>query len=83
MDTRYFLHIPTIEIKAIAGLILIQLHIQKLSEHNQLRTSSISNNHTIKSLLKIRHVENSTPHHLSLEYMTSKQRLKISLHDLG
>ena len=39
--------------------------------------STFSNNHAIKSLLKRRHIENTTPHYLSLENITSKQQLKI------
>ena len=68
---------PTLENKAIASLISIHLHLQKLSRRHQFRMSSLSPNYTVKSLLENRHANNSYPHYLSLENMTSKQRLKI------
>ena len=64
-------------IKTIAGLILIHLHLQKLSSKHQLRTSTLLSNHTIKSLFKSRHDINSHSHHLSLKNMTFKWQLKI------
>ena len=39
--------------------------------------STLSNNHTIKSLLERRHMENTISHHLLLKNMTFKQWLKI------
>jgi len=51
----------TLGIKAIAILVPIHLHIQKLSRYHQLRTATLPNNHVIKSLLKERHSENTSP----------------------
>lgn len=65
---------PAMGIKAIVGLIPIQLHIHKLSGRNQLWTATLPQNHIIKSLLERRHVQNSQSHHLTLESMTSKQQ---------
>jgi len=52
----------TLEIEAIAGLILIYLYLQKLSRRHQLRTSTLLSNHAIKSFLESRHINNFCPH---------------------
>ena len=48
----------TIEIEAIASLISIYLHFQKLSRRLSLRTFLLSSNHTIKFLLEKRYTTN-------------------------
>lgn len=63
----------TLGIKAIAGLVLIYLHLQNLSRHHQLRITTLLNNHAIKSLLKGKHLENTSPQCLLLDNMTLKQ----------
>ena len=63
----------TLEIKAIAILVPIHLYIQKLSGHHQPRTATTLNNHVIKSLLKERHSENTSPQYLLLDNITLKQ----------
>jgi len=68
---------PTIRIEAIAGLIPIQLYLQKLSSKNQLQTATLPYNYIIKLLLERRHTQNSQSHHLILGDMTSKQQQKI------
>jgi len=70
-----FCTLPTMEIKAITGL--IPIHLWKLSGHDQLWTSTLSYNYTIKMLLERRHALLSKPYCLSLENMTSKQQYKI------
>ena len=65
------------EIKAIASLISIYLHLQKLSIRLQLRTFTLSSNHTIKFLFEKRHIISSHLHQLLLENITSNQCLKI------
>jgi len=67
----------TLRIKAIAILVPIHLHLQKLSGWHQLRISTLPNNYAIKSFFKRRHVENTSSYCLSLENLTSKQQLKI------
>jgi len=62
---------PILEI--IARLVPIHLYLQKPSGQYQLRTSTLSNNHTIKSLLERRYLENTSHHCLLLENMTHKQ----------
>ena len=64
-------------IEAISSLILIHLHLNKLSCHCQIRTASLSTNHTIKSLLECHNASDSNPHHLLLDKVIFKQRLKI------
>jgi len=64
---------PILEIKVIARLVPIHLHLQKPSRQYQLRTSTLPNNHTIKSLLERRYLENTSHHCLLLENMTHKQ----------
>ena len=68
---------PTWEIEAISGLIPIHLYLDKISSHQQIRTAFLSSNHVIKLLLEHYHSTDSTPHHLSLRKLTSKQRLKV------
>jgi len=76
---------PTVGIEVIAGLIPIQLHLQKLSSINQLQTATLSYNYIIKLLLERRHAQNSQSHHLALGNMTSKQqqKLKCSIVDMN
>jgi len=64
----------TIRLEVIAGLILIQLHLWKLSSRNQLWIATLLFNHIIKLLLERRHAQNSQLHYLVLENMTSKQQ---------
>ena len=61
----------------IASLIPIHLHLWKLSDHDQLRISTLLHNHAIKTLLEKRHAPASESHWLSLEYITFKQQAKI------
>jgi len=74
---RAFCTSPILEIKAIAGLVSIHLHLQKLSRWYQLRTFTLPKNHTIKFLLERRHSEDTSHYCLLLENMTHKQWLKI------
>jgi len=67
----------TQEIKAIADLILVHLHFQKLSGRYQLRTSTLLSNHAIKSLLKGIHANDARSHYIFLENMIFIQQLKI------
>ena len=76
---------PAVGIEVIAGLIPIQIHLQKLSSINQLQTATFSYNYIIKSLLERIHAQNSQFHHLALGNMTSKQqqKLKDSIFDMN
>ena len=66
-----------LRIKAMTSLIPIHLYLQIISRCHQLQTFTLSSNHTIKFLLEIRHTNNTSPHYLLLENITSKQRQKI------
>jgi len=71
---RAFCTLPLLGIEAIASLILIHLHLQKLSSRFQLRTQSLLLNYIIKLLLESRHSSiNNNHHHLLLEKLTPKQ----------
>ena len=60
-------------IKAIASLIPIHLHFQKLSGKLQLRAHALSNNHILHLLLESRQNSPSIPHQLSLKFLTKYQ----------
>lgn len=68
---------PTLGIKAIAGLIYIHLHLQKLNGKSYLRVHSLLLNHIIKSILKTRSSNNIEPHQLLLESLMSRQQVTI------
>jgi len=68
---------PTERIEALVRLISIHLHFKKLSSRVQLRVSSLPFNHTIWLLLESQHSSHSILYCLSLENITSKQRLNI------
>ena len=54
---------PSYSIKTIAGLILIHLHLQKLSRRSQLRAHSLPANHILRSLMSDNSIiPNSTSH---------------------
>jgi len=68
---------PLSGIETIASLIPIYLHLQKLSRKIQLWTHSLLPNYIINSMLKVRHSSNKEHHLLSMENLTTKQKLKI------
>ena len=59
--------------KAIASLILIHLHLQKLRGIFYLRAHSHSLNHIIKLILEMRSLNNVEPHCLLLERLIPRQ----------
>ena len=59
-------------IEAIASLIPIHLHLQKLSSKSQLRAHTLSNNHIFHSLLESRQNSPSIPHQLLLKFLTKR-----------
>ena len=64
---------PSYGIEAIAGLIPICLHLQKLSSRSQLRGHTLPTNHIIRSLLDNSPNHPSPPHDLSLSTLTKRQ----------
>lgn len=65
------------DIEAFPRLILIYLHLRKLSRRAQLRSASLPSNHIIKDLFESRYTNNSSQYQLSLENIKPKQRLKV------
>jgi len=57
-------------VEAIAGLISINLHLQKLSGRLQLCAHSLSNNHILCSLMEPKLVALSKSHMLSLNSLS-------------
>jgi len=78
--TGAFKTAPSLGVKAIAGLIPIQSHLQKLSGRSELRVHALPDNHILRSLM----VNNSdlTIHHypLSLSSLTGRQHGLIKGH---
>ena len=64
---------PTLGIKAIASLIPIYIHLQKLNGRFHLRTHSLSQSYIIKLILEIRSSNNIEPHWLLLERLMPRQ----------
>jgi len=64
---------PSTGIEAIAGLIPIHLHLQKLNGRFHLRVYTLPTNHVIKLLLETRHTNDKEAHQLLLERLTPRQ----------
>jgi len=64
-------------IKIIVGLILIHLHLYKLSGRAQLRAHSLPYNHILQLLLKSRPSLCNNPYCFSLDLLTSCQQEMI------
>ena len=64
---------PAYNIEAIVGLILICLHLQKLSNRSQLRGHTLPANHIIRTLLDNSPNSLLPPHDLSLAILTKRQ----------
>jgi len=77
MDFRHFHTSPILGIEAIAGLIPIYLHLQKLNGRFHLRALYLPSNYTIKLILEMRDSNNSEPYQLSLELLMPRQLLII------
>jgi len=71
---------PLYGIEAIAGLISIHLHLQKLSKRSQLRVHTLSDNHIIRSLMDNKPYSPSPPHALSLGLLTKRQHGFLKSH---
>ena len=64
-------------VEAIASLISIHFHLNKLSSQHYLCTISLPKQHMIKTLLDEHHSKKAKPYHIVLIHLTSKQCLKI------
>jgi len=68
---------PSFGIKAIVGLIPINLHLCKISSKALLRAHTLLHNHILHSLLESRPYDDYTYHPLSLDSLTCYQRENI------
>jgi len=64
---------PSFSIEAIAELISINLHLQKLSKRSQLHAHFLPNNHILCSLIEPKSVALSKPHTLFLSSLSKQQ----------
>ena len=76
---------PTERVKAIAGLILINLHLRKLNSRHHLWYALISPSHAINSLLSSQHTKNYPPYRFATLKLTEKQyeKLKSPIKDVN
>ena len=65
-----FQTLPFFSIEAIAGLIPIHLHLQKLRGRSQLRAHTLPSNHILQSLLELRQNIHKNHHCLLLDLLT-------------
>ena len=70
-----FWTLPTAEIEAISGHISIHLYLKKLYSRFLLRGSSFPSNHIISSILSSDILYKHSPHNISINNLTPKQRL--------
>jgi len=77
---RVFKTSPLLGIKAVAGLISINLHLQKLSGRSQLCTHSLPLNHILCSLIEVKPHLPSIQHILLLNSLTRHQHECIKGH---
>ena len=74
---------PTLGIKAITGLIPINLYLQKLGGRSQLRTHSLPPNHIIYSLIELKSSStfpSTSQHSSSLRFLTRYQYELVKSH---
>ena len=71
---------PIAGIKAIAGLIPIYLHLQKLSRRSQLRVYFLLNNHILYSFMDNNPNSSSPYHPILLSSLTRRQYSLIKGH---
>jgi len=65
-------------IEAISDLVPIHLHLKKLYDRFLLRGSSLSSNHIITYILSTDGSYKHTPHNISINNLTPKQRLYLN-----
>jgi len=64
-------------VEAIAGLVLINLHLKKLNGCHHLRYATISPSHAINSLLNKHQSRNQNQYRFALANLTNKQKSKL------
>ena len=68
---------PSWKVEAIASLISIHFHLDKLIGCHHLRVVSLSKQHMLNSLLDIHHSKQANPYCMATSCLTPKQCLKI------
>ena len=83
--TGAFRTFPSKGVEAIAGLIAIYLHLQKLNGRHHLQYASIPPSHAINSLLDLAHAKNQPAHKFATSNLTNKQltNLKSPIKDVN
>jgi len=71
---------PSWEVKIIAGLILIHLHLEKISGRQQLRMVSLLKQYTLNLLLDKHLLKNTNSHQLAQGNLTSRRCQKLKSH---
>jgi len=69
---------PLEGIEAIAGLVPIFSHLQKLNGCHYLCYASVPPSHAINSLLDLQHAKDQPPHKFSMSSLTPKQQAKLT-----
>ena len=59
--------------ETIAGLISIQLHLDKIIDQYQLHIVALLKQYTINLLLDNHYSKKTTPHHITTSYLIDKQ----------
>jgi len=77
---RAFRTSPTDSFKAIAGLIPIKFHLQKLTSRSQLHSAALSENHLIRTLMDDPLNLHNKPPPLSINTLTEHQKNTIKGH---
>ena len=71
---------PTKGLKAIAGLIPIKFHLQKLASRSQLHSAALPENHLIRTLMDDLLNSCNKPHPLSINMLTEHQKNTVKEH---
>ena len=77
MDYRSFLYITFMVVEAIASLIPIYFHLNKLIECHYLQVVSFPKQHALNSLLDAHHSKQTSSYCIAMSYLTLKQYLKV------
>ena len=70
---------PTLEVKAISGLVPIHLYLGKLYERFLLQQSSLSFNHITHSIPSSNRSQEQNCHNMFIDYLTAKQKICLKL----
>jgi len=77
IDYGCILYFISWRVEAIASLIPIYYHLNKISRRHHLRIASLSKHYIINSLLDNYHLKKSKLHYLAISYLIDKQHSKV------